>query len=464
MVFSEPTFLFLFLPFVLILYFVFGEGVRNLFLLAASLFFYAWGEEIYVLVLLTSIAINYATGMGMDSSKGQARKAVFVLGIAANLLLLGYFKYFGFLLDNIGVEDAALHTPTLPIGISFFTFQALSYLIDLYFRRIKVQRNPLRLALYISLFPQLIAGPIVRYAEIEQALTDRRTTRSDFSEGMHRFVVGLAKKSLVADPLGLVADRIYAVPIDGLSPEVAWLGAIAYALQLYYDFSAYSDMAIGLGRIFGFKFPENFNYPYVARSVTEFWRRWHMTLSRWFRDYCYIPLGGNRSGEGRTYLNLCIVFLLTGFWHGAAWSFVFWGAYHGMFLIIERLGLGKLLERAPRGVAHLYLLLVVILGWVPFRAEGLEQSLAFYGAMLAGQSGSAAAFYPLAKYLDTYVAMVLIFGAIFALPTVPWMRKKIEEGSPFKAVSREVVFVVLFAASLISIGAASYSPFIYFRF
>ncbi|CAN0599979.1 unnamed protein product, partial [Ectocarpus sp. 12 AP-2014] len=271
----------------------------------------------------------------------QGRLWALWLGIAANLLLLGYYKYIGFIFENIGMVDAAV--PTLPIGISFFTFQALSYLIDLYFDRVEVQRNPFNLALYISLFPQLIAGPIVRYSEVEAAIANRTTTRSDWSEGMHQFVRGLAKKTLIADPMGLVADQIFAIPQAGLSPETAWLGAICYAFQLYFDFSAYSDMAIGLGRIFGFKFPINFNYPYVSQSVTEFWRRWHMTLSRWFRDYLYIPLGGNRGSAARTYLNLWIVFLATGIWHGAAWTFIAWGAFHGAFLIIERLGLARLL-------------------------------------------------------------------------------------------------------------------------
>jgi alginate O-acetyltransferase complex protein AlgI len=465
MVFSEPTFLFLFLPVAVVGYLLLGREARNLALLALSLLFYAWGEGVYLLVLLGSIALNHLFGLAI-AARPERGRLLLALGVAANLGILGYFKYLGFFLDNLGVPGAQAMAPALPIGISFFTFQALSYLIDLQAGRIAVQRDPLRLALYISMFPQLIAGPIVRYAEVEVALVDRRTTRGDVAEGMQRFVVGLAKKALIADPLGLVADRIFAIPDAGLSPEVAWLGAIAYALQLYYDFSAYSDMAIGLGRIFGFRFPENFDHPYAARSVTEFWRRWHMTLSRWFRDYVYIPLGGNRLGAGRTYVNLSIVFLLTGFWHGAAWTFVFWGAWHGAFLILERGLLRGVLERTPAPLAHLYLLLVVVLGWIPFRADGFGQTLAFYGAMLGGQTGPEAGAYPLERYLDGYVLLVLAVGAVLSVPVARWLRGRAQAGLGPQGVTVgvQVGVLVLFAAAVVSVGAASYSPFIYFRF
>lgn len=464
MTFSEPVFLFLFLPFFAMSYLAAGPVLRNGLLLTASLLFYAWGEEIYVLVLLGSIALNYVAGLAIEATEGAGRRWALVLGVAANLALLGYFKYFGFLLESIGASETALYAPPLPVGISFFTFQALSYLVDLYRGQIAVQRSPFRLALYISMFPQLIAGPIVRYAEVEASLIGRRISRDDVSEGLSRFVTGLAKKTLIADPLGLVADQVYAVPLDGLSPGLAWLGAVSYALQLFFDFSAYSDMAIGLGRVLGFRFPENFDYPYVARSVTEFWRRWHMTLSRWFRDYVYIPLGGNRAGAGRTYLNLWVVFLLTGLWHGAAWTFVFWGAYHGVFLILERLGLGRLLARAPAVLGHAYLLVVVILGWVPFRAEGFDQALAFFRAMLGGQSGAAADFYPVARFLDAYVMLVMIAGVLFSTPFAGWLRRRIILSGLVAQVMPLMLFWLLFLVSLISVGAASYSPFIYFRF
>ncbi len=466
MVFSEPIFLFLFLPIVLAAYFAFGRTLQNTILLFTSLVFYAWGEELYVLVLLASIFLNYAAGLLITRGVGQSRLLWLWAGIACNLGLLAYFKYTGFFLETLGVENAATLTPVLPIGISFFTFQALSYLIDLYFHRIDVQRSPFRLALYISLFPQLIAGPIVRYSEVEESLTHRTTTRSDISIGAHRFVLGLAKKTLLADPLGLVADQIFSIPAVGLSPEVAWIGVLAYSLQLYFDFSAYSDMAIGLGRIFGFKFPENFDHPYAARSITEFWRRWHMTLSRWFRDYLYIPLGGNRGSSVRTYVNLSIVFLATGIWHGAAWTFIFWGAYHGLFLILERLGLAVLLRRQPVVMQRFYLIIVVMLGWTAFRAEGFDQLGTFYGAMLLGQTGELAHHFPLQRYLDGYVAFVLTIACVLSFPMSGWVRQQLATGlSPvgYRLV-QTAAYWCMFILTMISVGAASYSPFIYFRF
>lgn len=466
MVFSEPVFLFVFLPAVLAFYALSGTAFRNGLLLAASLLFYAWGEELHLLILIVSILLNYGIGLAMAGRAGRARFVWLWIGVGGNLALLGYFKYWGFLLESVGLTEAAVAAPALPIGISFFTFQALSYLVDLYFGRIAVQRSLARLALYISMFPQLIAGPIVRYSEIEDAITDRRVDRSDISYGVHRFVIGLAKKTLIADPLGLVADQVFGIPQGGLSPAVAWLGAACYTLQLYFDFSAYSDMAIGLGRLFGFRFPENFDYPYVSRSVSEFWRRWHMTLSRWFRDYLYIPLGGNRAGAGRTYLNLWIVFLATGLWHGAAWSFVFWGAYHGAFLVMERLGLARWLAALPRAAQHVYLMLVVIFGWVAFRAESLAQAFEFYRAMIWWTAGHQAALYPLARYADAYVLGLLLIGAVLSVPLLPEaVRRRIAtlpEAGQRLAVTAG--FWVLFALSVVSVGAAAYSPFIYFRF
>jgi len=466
LVFSNPVFLFIFLPGVLLFYFASPKSTRNILLLTASLAFYAWGEELYVLILLGSIALNYVAGLLIDRCHGNARLIALWAGLASNLCLLGYYKYIGFIFANLGLLEAATSAPTLPIGISFFTFQALSYLIDLYYQRVDTQRNPLKLALYISLFPQLIAGPIVRYSEVEQALTDRKTTRLDFSDGMHQFVRGLAKKTFVADPMGLVADQIYSIPAVGLSPETAWLGATCYAFQLYFDFSAYSDMAIGLGRIFGFKFPKNFDYPYTAQSVTEFWRRWHITLSRWFRDYLYIPLGGNRVGAARTYLNLGIVFLATGIWHGAAWTFIAWGAFHGLFLIVERLGLGKALSKTPRPFRHVYLLIVVVSGWVMFRAETFSQSWSFYKAMFMFERGDLTHLYPIERYLNSYSGLILGIAAVLSIGLRPWLSGKVSSSDVSAAafVLREGFFWILLLGSIISIGAASYSPFIYFRF
>ena len=468
MIFSEPTFLFLFLPVCLTLYMLLSGAWRNHFLLAASLVFYAWGEPRHLVVLLGSIALNYAFGLAIEAriARGGRGRGMLAAGIAANLAILVWFKYLGFILENLGLPDAQARAPGLPIGISFFTFQALSYLVDLQARRIAVQRSLWRLGLYISMFPQLIAGPIVRYAEVEAALSERHIGRDDISAGVQRFVAGLAKKTLIADPMGLTADRIFAIPDGGLGPETAWLGILAYTLQIYFDFSAYSDMAIGLGRLFGFRFPENFDHPYAARSVTEFWRRWHMTLSRWFRDYLYIPLGGNRGGPRRTYVNLGIVFLATGIWHGAAWTFVFWGLWHGAFLVLERAFLQAWLARAPGLIAQLYTLGVVVLGWVPFRADGFGQATAFWSAMLTGTSGPTAGFHPLARYLDGYVLTVMLAGAAFAGPLAPWLAHRLHTGLPSAAfvTLRTGVIWGLFLAALVSLGAAAYSPFIYFRF
>jgi len=490
MVFSEPTFLFFFLPVIIGFYFLSPVRFRNYFLLAASLFFYSWGEELYVLVLIASISQNYVFGILINYFRNSKLSLWFLLaGVFSNLAWLGYFKYFNFVMENVPSGFIEIGNIHLPIGISFFTFQALTYLIDLYARRIEVQKDPFKLALYISLFPQLIAGPIVRYAEVERALTTRRTTRGDFASGFFRFVLGLAKKTLIADNLGLLADQIFDIPNEGLSGSVAWLGVICYSLQIYFDFSAYSDMAIGLGRIFGFKFPENFNYPYIAQSVTDFWRRWHMTLSRWFRDYLYIPLGGNRNGTARTYVNLFVVFLLCGFWHGASWNFILWGGYYGFFLMVERMGLGKFIPRLPRVFRHSYLLLVVMIGWVPFRAETFEQSISFLKSMFLLQAGELATLYPLDRFLSLYGVIVIIAGIVFATPIGRLIFREndgqnsnglmsIQQGPEGQDIPRkrwmfislakpaaiEVIFWLLLSASIISVGSASYSPFIYFRF
>jgi len=468
MVFSEPTFLFFFLPVCILGYLALRGFWRNHFLLIASLIFYTWAVPRHLPVLLASITLNYVFGLliAANMARGGNGRLLTGLGIAANVGLLAWFKYLGFILDNLGVPNAYALAPELPIGISFFTFQALSYLIDLQARKVHVQRDPLRFALFKAMFPQLIAGPIVRYSEVEGDLGKRKTQPEDISIGMQRFVKGLAKKTLIADPMGLLADQIFAIPDGGLSPETAWIGALAYMLQIYFDFSAYSDMAIGLGRVFGFHFPENFNHPYMSRSVTEFWRRWHMTLSRWFRDYLYIPLGGNRHGAGRTYLNLSIVFLATGLWHGAAWTFVFWGVWHGLLLIMERMFLKNWLDKTPAIVSHVYLLAMVLIGWVAFRAHDFDQAGQFYSAMIFGTSGAQAALYPLARYFDGYMLTVMLVGAAFSAPLSSWLIDRARTTLPEtgQVALRLGTLSLLFAVSLVSVGAASYSPFIYFRF
>ena len=391
MVFSSITFLFFFLPAVLLLNGCTRGRASNVLLLVASLLFYAWGEGIYLLVMLASILGNFVAGLFIDHFRPtRAGRAALGLGVGLNLVLLGFFKYAGFLVDNlnqvlalVGLPGVALGPVHLPIGISFFTFQAISYLMDVHRGTVRAQRNPLDLGLYIALFPQLIAGPIVRYHDIAAEIVRRRVTSADFAAGAERFLYGLAKKVLLANPLGLVADKIFALPAAELSPSLCWLGALCYTFQIYYDFSGYSDMAIGLGRMFGFHFLENFNYPYIARSIREFWRRWHISLSTWFRDYLYIPLGGNRHGAVRTGANLLLVFLLCGLWHGASWTFLIWGVYHGFFLVLERVpAVRRLLDRLPAPLQHAYVLLVVLVGWVFFRADTFAHALAYLQAMV----------------------------------------------------------------------------------
>ncbi|MCA8923022.1 MAG: MBOAT family protein, partial [Planctomycetes bacterium] len=382
MVFSSTFFLFFFLPALLVFY---GAArslrLRNAVLLVASLAFYAWGELGYVFLLLGSIGANYGFGLWIAGAveRGAARRAL-VVAVATNLGLLGVVKYThmfvgwaGVALGALGVAQVDPMPPLhLPLGISFFTFQALSYVIDVYRGVVPAQRSPWKLALYVSLFPQLIAGPIVRYADLAAELDARSVTTADVAAGARRFVVGLGKKVLIANALSVPADRIFALPAEQLGLEVAWLGIACYTLQIYFDFSGYSDMAIGLGRMFGFHFLENFDYPYVSRSIREFWRRWHISLSTWFRDYLYIPLGGNQGSATRTYVNLVLVFALCGLWHGASLTFVAWGLFHGVFLVGERLAAGKV--RAPRLLQHLYVLVAVMVGWVLFRAESFAHA------------------------------------------------------------------------------------------
>ena len=392
MVFSSTIFLFFFLPLTLLAYFVVGPRGRNLILLAASLLFYAWGETVYLLVMLFSIAANYLFGLLIDRARerGSRGGTAFALAVATNLGLLGFFKYANFFVDNLnqvlpvlGLAPMDIGRVHLPIGISFFTFQALSYIIDLYRNETAVQRSLLNFALYKALFPQLIAGPIVRYRDVAREIEQRTVSLDDFASGVQRFIIGLGKKVLIANVMGRAADTIFATPAETLPATLAWIGAIAFMLQIYFDFSGYSDMAIGLGRMFGFHFLENFNYPYIARSIREFWRRWHISLSTWFRDYLYIPLGGNRHGAVRTGANLLLVFLLCGLWHGASWTFLIWGVYHGFFLVLERVPVvGRLLDRLPAPLQHAYVLLVVLVGWVFFRADTFAHALAYLQAMV----------------------------------------------------------------------------------
>lgn len=463
MVFASIVFLFAFLPLCLAVYYLAPVRGRNAALLTASLFFYAWGEGFFVCVLLASALANWAFGMRIESRREPgARRRELAFGVAINLSLLFTYKYAGFAFQTLGVQAIPLH---LPIGISFFTFQAISYLVDVYRRDAPVERDPIRLSLYIASFPQLIAGPIVRYRDIAAQLRERVHSVAGFASGVQRFAMGLAKKVLIANTVAVPVDRIFALPQSELSVELAWVGIIGYTLQIYFDFSGYSDMAIGLGRMFGFRFLENFDYPYISRSVTEFWRRWHMSLSTWFRDYLYIPLGGNRGSAKTTYRNLIIVFLLCGLWHGANWVFLAWGALHGAFLVFERAGARRWIERMPRVLQHAYLLGVVMAAWVLFRSESLTQAIGYWGALLGAAPVSNPA-HPLVAYASREFVAIVLIGVIGAtrLPARLARQLRERESRPraaFTAVAAMVILVVLSSAYL---AAGTHNPFIYFRF
>jgi len=470
MVFSDPLFLFVFLPLLLTAYLLVPLVFRNPLLLGASLGFYAIGEGQYTAVMLASIAFNYCTARILDGAASSRRKAVLALGIAVNLGALVFFKYANFLVAEINrllatfgqlhLDLAPVH---LPLGISFFVFQGMSYLIDVYRKEVPAERSLFRFALFKALFPQLIAGPIVRYPDVAAQLPNRQISLEKLTRGSERFILGLSKKVLLANPTGAVADQIFALPLSEVDGSIAWLGLVCYAMQIYFDFSGYSDMAIGLGRIFGFEFRENFDYPYVARSVTEFWRRWHLSLSTWFRDYLYIPLGGNRLGPKRTYLNLFTVFALCGLWHGASWNFLIWGLWHGTLLAVERAFLSRKLE-GKRALGHVYALVAVAVGWVFFRAGTLEQALAYLKAL--AMVGSATAGKPVGSYVTSELLLVLAAGA---LGSTSWpkralatFRERVPEWAALAGLLLGTSALLLSCATKVAAGA--YSPFIYFRF
>lgn len=465
MVFSSPTFLFAFLPLTLALYFaVRGMAARNAVLLTLSLVFYVWGEPVMAPIMLGSIGFNYLAAIAIDRHDGRARAVVLAIAVSVNLLALGLFKYAGLVTDTLkalglGVMRAQV---ALPLGISFFTFHALSYLIDVYRRRFAANRRLDQMALYITFFPQLIAGPIVRYRTIAKRLALRRHSWGRASAGLRLMVIGLAMKVLIADSLGPVADAVFDHPAAP-SMQAAWMGTGAYALQIYFDFAGYSLMAIGLGLVFGFSLPRNFNLPYRARSVTEFWRRWHITLSAWFRDYLYVPLGGNRQGEARTYRNLIVVFLLCGLWHGASWTFVLWGAWHGLFLVLERAGLGRLLKRAgPLG--WVYAMGVVMLGWVLFRAPTLERAVDVWRG-LAGFNGVAGFTPELARVFAPGQAALMALG--FVLSILGLKGPRLDLGPITRRVggmARSGAVLALLALCILAVAGGGYSPFLYYRF
>jgi alginate O-acetyltransferase complex protein AlgI len=485
MVFSAASFLFYFLPVVLALYFscvAFGR-LRNWILLAASLFFYTWGEGEYVIIMLLSILANYFFGIWVYKAHERSNaKFQVAVTITFNLLLLVIFKYTNFIVVNLNLLLGELGLPTivigqvhLPIGISFFTFHCISYIMDIYRRQTPPQMSLPNTALYISLFPQLVAGPIIRYKDIAAQITHRVVDVERFAKGINRFIIGLGKKVLIANVVGLPADKIFAIPSEHLTTPVAWLGIICYTLQIYFDFSGYSDMAIGLGHMFGFKFMENFNYPYVSRSIQEFWRRWHISLSTWFRDYLYIPLGGNRAGQARMYFNLVMVFFLCGLWHGASWNFVIWGMFHGLFSVLERFPPGKRLTQGPRLVAHAYTLLVVMVAWVFFRAESLPVAVAYLKAMAGFARGSGVEWH-MGLFLNLKVSIVMSVAVIGATPVIPWLKSLRERFLAHKRLGplvlddgveclvSLVVMPTVFVLCAMSLASGTHNPFIYFQF
>ncbi len=467
MLFSSIPFLFYFLPIVLGLYFLVPRLGKNLVLLLASLFFYWWGEPRYVVLMLATIAFAYICGLLIDRFRGTGWSKVFLaVSVAGELAVLGYFKYADFFLDTVNAvlrTEFPLLAIALPIGISFYTFQTLSYTIDVYRGTVAVQRSPLKLATYVALFPQLIAGPIVRYSTVERELAQRRTSLNDLSEGLSRFVLGLSKKVLIANQLGALASLLR----ESGDPSVLmyWTIAVAFTLQIYFDFSGYSDMAVGLGRIFGFHFLENFNYPFIAKSITEFWRRWHISLSSWFRDYVYIPLGGSRCGRWRQMANIFVVWLLTGLWHGAAWNFVLWGLYFALFLILEKFWLKRFLERLPGMLQHGYLLLAVVFSFVIFNGSGLSGAAADLAGML-GISGAPLLSQSALYYVSSYGVLMLL-AAVGATPLPKMAVARFSAsgmGEKVMTVVQPVALLALLAACTAYLVDGSFNPFLYFRF
>lgn len=461
MVFSSAFFLFIFLPTILVTYYVLPVRCRNPILLLASLFFYSWGEPKNIFIMILSICVNWAGAQLIHryQKKMLLHNFFFVTTILFNIGLLFYFKYTDFLIQNINSvfhAEFRLQNIGLPIGISFFTFQILSYIIDVKRNKISVQRNLLDLGLYVSFFPQLIAGPIVRYIDISEQIKKRSISIQKFNDGCIRFMTGFSKKILIADQLAPYINDIF--KLHGISAPSAWLGIVAFALQIFFDFSGYSDMAIGLGKMFGFDIPENFNYPYISKSIREFWHRWHISLSQWFRDYVYIPLGGNRCGQFRNLFNLFIVWSLTGFWHGASWNFIFWGTYYFFFLVIERSTFGKILEKTPKLFQHLYAIIVILIGWVFFRETGLSNAMTYIQNLFTlNNSMWADALY----VIDRKFIFCILVGLFISTPIISTIKQRTD-----KKVKKihDGLIVIFFLLSIAFLLGAGFSPFLYFRF
>lgn len=463
MVFSSLTFWFFYLPCVLLVYYAVPRKIRNPVLFIVSLAFYGWGEPVYILLMVSTILLNYVAGMLIEKARGNAkkRKMWLILSVVLNLGLLVFFKYSGMIVDTLNLlpfVDIAYTAPALPIGISFYTFQAMSYTIDVYKDDTEVQRNPILLGTYVTLFPQLIAGPIVRYKDVADQLTERHESVSQFSRGVILFLVGLGKKVLLANQFAAMWQNLGAENAEGLLAR--WAGLAALSLQIYFDFSGYSDMARGLGKMIGFEFMENFNYPYISKSITDFWRRWHISLSTWFRDYLYIPLGGNRKGMARQIFNLFVVWSLTGLWHGAAYNFLLWGLYFFVLLVIEKLFLGKLLSKAPSFVGHIYAIFFIMIGWAIFNFEDVTLLFEYLGGLFTAPDGffSQQSASVMLSYLPVTIA-----GMVLSTPVLRVLHKKLE-GKKVLFVLEAVFAVVVMVLSVASLVSDSYNPFIYFRF
>ena len=470
MVFSSIPFLFFFFPTFLLCYFILPKQCRNYVLLFFSLLFYAWGEPIYVFLMIAVTLSDYLLGRLMHklNENRTGRRLCLIGSLCIDLAALGFFKYADFLTGSVNKlfgTSIPLLKLALPIGISFFVFQSLSYTIDLYRREVTVEKSYLHYLMYVSLFPQLIAGPIVRFQTVQDELHHRILSKDEFFSGGMRFLLGLFKKVLLANQLGLLWETAKAIPTEELGFVMAWLGAIAFTLQLYLDFSAYSDMAIGLGQMLGFHFMENFNYPLIADSVTDFWRRWHISLSTWFRDYVYIPLGGNRCSKGRHLFNIGIVWFLTGMWHGASWNYILWGVYYGLLLCLEKFIWGKALKKCPSVLRHLYLVFIVIVGFTIFAIEDLGAAFSYLGVMFLSNGITGGS--DLAFYLQNY-GVVLFFASLASIPTASWLKKKTEllkgfAGSFVQSV-KTLAFLALFIVTIACLVADTYNPFLYFRF
>ena len=470
MLFSSITFLFVFLPVTLAVYYLAPVQMRNLVMLAASLFFYAWGEPVYIILMLLSILMNYYCGLDIDGKRNspQLARRSLIFAVAANVLVLGFFKYYGLIMETVNGTlpvDIPYRVLPLPIGISFYTFQALSYIVDVYRGEARAQKKFTWFASYICMFPQLIAGPIIRYVDIEEQLRQRSFGIVKFGRGAMFFIRGLAKKVVIANSIGTVYEQVMQLPVGTVSVLTAWVGCLAYAFQIYFDFSGYSDMAVGLGKMFGFEFRRNFHYPYVSKSITEFWRRWHISLSTWFREYVYIPLGGNRCSGQRNMVNLILVWALTGLWHGAEWNFLFWGLYYGVLLILEKHVWGALMDRLPGVIQHIYTFVLVMVGWVFFFSPDLGSALDYIG-MMFGMGASALADRQAVFLLTTHWLLFLL--CILGSSSIGWtilraFMESYKKGRTQRIMSC-VIYMGIFLVSVAFLVTETFNPFLYFRF